>query len=496
MRRSSAKTSLRLIASFGFAVVASTAALANPSLVIDVDSGAVLSQEQATSTWYPASLTKLMTAYVALKAVQEGRITLDTPLVVSARASRMAPSKMGFRPGTEVTLDNALKMLMVKSANDVAVTIAEGVSGSVEGFAEEMNRYARDIGMRDSHFVNPNGLPDSRQVTSARDMAVVGRTLLTQFPAHRGLFGIGALQLGRKIMPTHNGLMGRYPGVDGMKTGFTCAAGFNVVASASRGGRRLITVVLGAPSASDRSAKAASLFDRGFASGGGSGSISAMGGGGIGTAPDIRGEACVRRVRGGGWAGEFEDFAIPLTTFQSTIENNPQMEMLLERSGAFKPQPADSGRSVARRAKPYFEPIAVYIGRAPGWNGAVARARAVAPETKVIAAKAVPEQKAVTEQKPVPGFQPPSTPAVAGEAPALANAAAYAAPQKPQVLDAAQAVDAAAPMALSGAVFAKARPDAKAAKPKAKVAAKAAAKPKPLAPQPAAPKAAAAPATE
>ena len=372
------------------ALLGATAATANPSLVIDVDTGAVLSQEQATATWYPASLTKLMTAYVALKAVQEGRITLDTPLVVSARAARMAPSKMGFRPGTEVTLDNALKMLMVKSANDVAVTIAEGISGSVEGFAEEMNAYAQRVGMKDSHFVNPNGLPDSRQVTSARDMAIVGRALLSEFPSQRGLFGIGALQLGKKVMPTHNGLMGRYPGVDGMKTGFTCAAGFNVVASAYRGGRRLITVVLGAPSASDRSAKAATLFDRGFAAGGGSGSVTAMGGGGIGTAPDIRGEACTRRAKGGGWAGEFEDFTIPLSSFQSQIDNNPQMEMLLERSGASKPQPVGNGKAVARKPKPYFEPILVYIGRAPGWSGTVARARAATPETKT--AKVAPER--------------------------------------------------------------------------------------------------------
>src|SRR5579863_1372293 len=163
-------------------VAAATGAAANPSLVIDVDSGQVLSESQSTADWYPASLTKLMTVYVALHAVREGRLTMDTPLVVSMRAARMPASKMGFRPGVEVTLDNALKMLMVKSPNDLAVTVAEGVSGSVEGFADEMNAAAARLGLRESHFVNPNGLPDARQVSSARDMAMIGRALYKEFP--------------------------------------------------------------------------------------------------------------------------------------------------------------------------------------------------------------------------------------------------------------------------------------------------------------------------
>jgi D-alanyl-D-alanine carboxypeptidase len=173
--------------------IAASPALANPSLVIDVDSGQVLSESQATANWYPASLTKLMTVYVALHAVQGGRVTMDTPFVVSIRAARMPASKMGFRPGVEVTLDNALKMLMVKSPNDVAVTVAEGVSGSVEAFADEMNAAAASLGLRESHFVNPNGLPDTRQVSSARDMAILGRALLKEFPEHSDIFGIGAL---------------------------------------------------------------------------------------------------------------------------------------------------------------------------------------------------------------------------------------------------------------------------------------------------------------
>ncbi len=235
-----------------------------------------------------------MTVYVALDAVRAGRLTMDTPLVVSARAASQQPSKMGFRPGTEVTLDNALKMLMVKSPNDVAVTVAEGVSGSVEAFAVEMNADAQKLGLHESHFVNPNGLHNPEHVSSARDMAMIGRALLREFPERAGLFDIGALQLDAQIIRNHNGLLGRYPGADGMKTGFTCPAGFNVVASANHYGRHLITVVLGAPSAKLRNQEAADLFDRGFAMGGGSGSLDSLPSAG-GGAPNTRANVCLHR---------------------------------------------------------------------------------------------------------------------------------------------------------------------------------------------------------
>jgi D-alanyl-D-alanine carboxypeptidase len=227
--------------------IGAVSARATPYLVVDADSDQVLAENASTAAWYPASLTKLMTVYVALDAVRSGKLTLDTPLVMSGRAARMPPSKMGFRPGTEVTLDNALKMLMVKSPNDVAVMVAEGVSGSVEAFANDMNAAGERLGLRESHFVNPNGLHDPAHVSSARDMAIIARALLREFPDHADLFSIGALQLGNQYIANHNGLLGRYPGADGMKTGFTCPAGFNVVASANHSGRRLIVVVLGAP---------------------------------------------------------------------------------------------------------------------------------------------------------------------------------------------------------------------------------------------------------
>src|SRR5271170_2534107 len=287
------KTWRLLAAMIGALAFSFGGAIATPYLVVDAESGQALIENQSTTPWFPASVTKLMTTYVALSAVRDGKLTMDTPLTMSLRASRMAPSKMGFRPGTEVTLDNALKMLMVKSPNDVAVMVAEGVSGSVEAFAGDMNAAGQRLGLQESHFVNPNGLHDPAHVSSARDMAMIARALLREFPDHADLFSIGALQLGNQYIANHNGLLGRYPGADGMKTGFTCPAGFNVVASANHSGRRLIVVVLGAPTARSRNQEAADLFDSGFAMGGGNGSLESLPSSSA-EPPDMRADVCLR----------------------------------------------------------------------------------------------------------------------------------------------------------------------------------------------------------
>jgi D-alanyl-D-alanine carboxypeptidase len=241
-----------------------THAGAEALLVIDAESGKVLFAENATYPWHPASVTKLMTAYVTLRAVKEGWLTLDKPLLVSANAAAQAPVKMGFRTGTIVTVDNALKMLMVKSANDMAVVLAEGVAGSIENFADQMNANARRLGMTQSSFVNPNGLPADDQIVSARDMAILARALIREMPEYDYYWHLPGIRMGKTVQRNYNTLIGRYPGADGMKTGFICASGFNLVASATRDGKRLIAVVLGAPSSAARALKAAQLLERGF----------------------------------------------------------------------------------------------------------------------------------------------------------------------------------------------------------------------------------------
>jgi len=241
-----------------------TRAAAEALLLIEAESGKVLFAHNAGHPWYPASVTKLMTTYVTLRAVKEGRITLDTAVKVSSNAAAQSPVKMGFPPGTLVTIDNALKMLMVRSSNDMAVLLAEGVAGSMENFADQMNRTARRLGMTQSSFVNPNGLPADDQITSARDLGILARALIREFPEYDYYWHIPAIRMGKRVQRNYNSLIGRFPGADGMKTGFICASGFNLVASATRDGRRLIAVVLGAPSSAVRTVKAAQLLERGF----------------------------------------------------------------------------------------------------------------------------------------------------------------------------------------------------------------------------------------
>jgi D-alanyl-D-alanine carboxypeptidase len=239
-------------------------AAAGPYILVDATTGRVIAQYEAGQPWYPASISKLMTVFVAFRAMREGRVTPDTLLTVTDRAYHEAPSKMGFPLGTQVTLDNALKMLMVKSANDMAVVIAEGVGGSYENFIDEMNRTAAELGMTGTHYANPNGLPDEGQISTARDMAILARAIYREFPDQEALFRIPALRLGKRLIRNHNKLIDHFVGADGMKTGFICAGGYNIVATATRGSKKLIVVVLGGRSNASRNEDAAKLFEKGF----------------------------------------------------------------------------------------------------------------------------------------------------------------------------------------------------------------------------------------
>jgi D-alanyl-D-alanine carboxypeptidase len=257
--------------SLSWIVVVATLAIAAPRavhaealLLIEADTGKVLEAQNATYPWYPASVTKLMTAYVTLKAVKDGRLSLDTLLSVSPVAASQSPSKMGFRPGTQVTIDNALKMMLVKSANDMAVVLAEGVGGSIDGFSAQMNEAAQRLGMTQTSYVNPNGLPADGQITSARDLAILSRAIIRDLPEYEYFVHIPSIRFGRRVTQNFNKLIGRYPGADGFKTGFICASGYNLVASATRNGKRLIAVVLGASSGKMRAVRAAQLLERGF----------------------------------------------------------------------------------------------------------------------------------------------------------------------------------------------------------------------------------------
>jgi D-alanyl-D-alanine carboxypeptidase len=205
-----------------------------------------------------------MTAYVTFQALKAGTVSLDTKVVCSQKAKTQAPSKLGLPVGGAITLDVALKVLIVKSANDVAVMIAETVARSEEAFVARMNEAAQHLGMTRTTFTNVNGLPDERQVTTARDLAKLARAIIVEFPEHADLFSSIQVQVGKKTMRTHNSLLVSLPGADGMKTGFICESGFNVVASATRDGRKLVAVVLGEPSVASRNDRATDLLENGF----------------------------------------------------------------------------------------------------------------------------------------------------------------------------------------------------------------------------------------
>lgn len=272
---------------------------ANPYLVVDLDTGAVLSENQSFDPWYPASITKLMTTYVTLSAIAAGEIRGDSGVPMTVAASKQPPSKMGFKPGTVITVDTALKIIMVRSANDVSQALGERVGGSLPAFVDRMNAAARSLGLVNTHFANANGLPDPTQWTTARDYAVLTRALLARFPAYRDLYGIPALTLGGQIIKNHNNLLERFPGTTGMKTGFICSAGFNVVATVNRDDRKVLAIVFGGKTARARDEQAAGLLDAALRSPVPAGSVSLDAlkprGPVAATVADIRDLACPKR---------------------------------------------------------------------------------------------------------------------------------------------------------------------------------------------------------
>ncbi len=462
-------------------------AAAEALLVIEADSGKVIFAHNAGQPWYPASTTKLMTTYVTLRAVKEGRITLDRPLVVSANAAAQSPVKMGFPPGTVITVDNALKMLMVKSANDMAVVLAEGVAGSVENFADEMNNNARRLGMIQSSFVNPNGLPADDQIVSARDMAILARALIREMPEYDYFWHLPGIRLGKMVQRNYNTLLGRYPGADGMKTGFICASGFNLVATATRDDRRLIAVVLGAPSSAARALKAAQLLERGFNSNSGLSWLMPS----LGTVeslqpvdaapPNLRDEMCGgHRKRP---ATEDEDEVIG-------ANNNPDSPYGVFLS-SLQPPKAKGAAALLQDAK-MGEPVLVYTGTKPPAPGSQAAGDAkkktaaakppagkdAAKDTGKDAAKtgtataAAPSGEAtLSKPKPKPKPKAPAATDSSKDGASTATGDGTAAKPKPKPAPKDAAKDGASPTAAAGAAGDGATPKPKPKKPTPKPAA-------------------------
>jgi D-alanyl-D-alanine carboxypeptidase len=247
----------------GLALTAAPVSAA-PLLLVDASSGDILAAQEATRSWHPASLTKLMTAHLALTAARSSRVTLDTSIVLSARAVAQAPTKLGVPPGTSLRLEDALRVMMVKSANDVAVGIAEAIGGNEASFVAAMNAEATRLGMSGTRFTNASGLHDERQVTNARDMAVLMLAILSHHSEHTDLLRTPSVMVNGRMLKNTNKLVEDYTGLEATKTGYVCASGFNVAVAAVRGGRHVIGVVLGSASAAARTLIMRGLLDEGL----------------------------------------------------------------------------------------------------------------------------------------------------------------------------------------------------------------------------------------
>jgi D-alanyl-D-alanine carboxypeptidase len=256
---------LTLLLALVFAPAAARSVATPAHILVDGGSGAVLEEEAAAHRWHPASLTKLMTIFLTLEAVSDGRLGMNDVLPISNRAATISEFKLGLRAGQSIRAREAILAVLQRSANDAAVVLAERIGGSESAFAEQMTAKAAALGMAGTRFRNATGLPDPAQITTARDMAVLARAILDRFPQHADLFAAPGFSYDGQSWPTINGLLTSYPGAEAVKTGFTCDSGYNIVASAKRGGRRVIAVVLGGRSKGERNALAAKLLSAGFA---------------------------------------------------------------------------------------------------------------------------------------------------------------------------------------------------------------------------------------
>jgi D-alanyl-D-alanine carboxypeptidase len=234
------------------------------SIVVDANTGAVLQAADADSPRHPASLTKIMTLYLLFERLESGKIKLNTPMEVSAHAASQAPSKLGLKPGDVIAVEPAIRAIVTKSANDVAVVVAEALAGSEPDFARMMTKKAREIGMANTTYRNASGLPDEEQITTARDMIALGRSIQERFPTYYKYFSTRSFEFRGHAMRNHNKLLGQVEGVDGIKTGYTNASGFNLITSAKRGGKHIVAAVFGGRTGSWRDNRMVGLIEKYF----------------------------------------------------------------------------------------------------------------------------------------------------------------------------------------------------------------------------------------
>lgn len=234
------------------------------AILVDANDGEILYQRRADLARHPASITKVMTLYLAFDALANGELRVDDMIPVSRHAALQPPSKLGLRPGQSIQVEEAMRVIAVKSANDIAVALAERIAGSEPAFVAAMNMKAAALGMTNTHFMNASGLPDARHVTTARDLATLSEALLKNHADRYAYFSTPDYVRAGRVTLNHNHLLGQVPGVDGIKTGYTASSGYTLAASAVRDGRRLIAIVLGSPTGRLRDANVSQLLEAGF----------------------------------------------------------------------------------------------------------------------------------------------------------------------------------------------------------------------------------------
>lgn len=255
---------LFLAAFIGNIIISASAQASISSIMIDADSGKVLSQYNADEHRFPASLTKLMTLYLTFEALEKGQLKMTDKLSVSRHAANMEPSKLGLRAGQKIELRTAVNALIVKSANDCAVVLAEALGKTESQFAQKMTAKAQKLGMKNTTFRNASGLPNAQQKTTARDMAKLATAIYNDFPQYYKLFSQKTYKYNGRTLYSHNHVLSKFKGADGMKTGYTRASGFNIVTSAQRNGNRVIAVTMGHKTLGDRDTKVMSMMNRGL----------------------------------------------------------------------------------------------------------------------------------------------------------------------------------------------------------------------------------------
>lgn len=282
------KRVLLTLAATGLMLISHTAMARHAALLIDADSGNVLYEMEANQSWYPASLTKLMTLYMTFSALESGRLRLNDPMNVSSHASRQPTSKLGLRTWETISVEDAILAIITRSANDAAVVLAEKIADSEQQFALQMTSTAHSIGMYGSHFMNATGLPHDWQTTTAHDMALLAWKITRNFPQYYPYFAADSLYFNGREYRGINKFVAHYPGAEGMKTGYTCGSGYNLVASANQYGKRLIGVVLGGMTSSERYQHMFTMMDTGFSDQSGtyrSKNINSMSKSSVGTPP-------------------------------------------------------------------------------------------------------------------------------------------------------------------------------------------------------------------